>query len=397
MSNIAFCYITPFHPNKGGIGKVTDVLTRELQRRGHNIYYLIFESGMTIRHEYDYPAPLRYLPSKELMSKENIDFYHKFLLDNKIDIIIDQGGNFSEYPLWLNVGESKAKRISVIHTYDTVTYRHLWNQNIFPLRGNTLTDHLKRLARIVLYPKIKRNFRKRIISSYAGMTRMTDHIVALSKNYLPEFIEICPGIENKISFIGNPIPYTENQLSGQTMKEKEILFVGLFGTAKQEDKAALIWKRIASRYPDWTFNMIGYGGEKRTRRVKQIVKGLKNFRLLGYQNPLEYQKRASIACMTSPHEGWPLVIMEAMQCGAVPILYNSFASASEIIRSGENGELVTPFDEKEYIRKLSNLIENESYREKLSESAKRTSSKYTVSAIADQWEDLFRKLTTAHK
>lgn len=393
MIRIAFCYITPFHPNKGGIGRVTDALTRELQRRGHEVYYLIFESGMTIKHEYDYPAPLYYLPSKELLSTENLEFYHKFLLDHKIDIVIDQGGNFAEFPLWLNVGKSCAKRISVIHTYDTVTYRHLWNESVIPLRGNSINDHLKRLARIILYPKTKGNFRQRMINSYRKMTDMTDHVVALSKNFLPELTTICPGIEDKISFIGNPNSYSVEQIqSSIKQKEKIILFVGLFGSAKQEDKAALIWKKIASRYPDWTFCMIGYGSEIRTKRVKQIMAQTPNFKLLGYQNPLMYQQRAAIVCMTSTHEGWGMVITEGMQCGAVPILYNSFAAATEIIESSKTGELVTPFDEKEYIRKLSNLIENESYLKQLSQAAKESVNKYSVEAIADKWEELFNRL-----
>lgn len=393
MTRIAFCYITPFHPNKGGIGRVTDALTRELQRRGHEVYYLIFESGMTIKHEYDYPAPLYYLPSKDLLSKENIEFYHRFLLDHKIDIVIDQGGNFAEFPLWLNVGESHAKRISVLHTYDTVTYRRLWTESVIPLRGSSIKDHVKRWARIILYPRTKRDFRKRMIKSYRGMTDTTDYVVALSENFLPELTAICPGIENKISFIGNPVPYAIQAEKDQTIqKEKIILFVGLFGSAKQEDKAALIWKRIAGKYPDWTFCVIGYGDEKRTKRLKQIASGINNFKLLGYQDPHLYQQRAAIACMTSSHEGWPLVLMEAMQCGAVPILYDSFASASEIIQPGKNGELVTPFDEKEYIRKLSNLIENDEYREQLSETAKESANKYSVQSITDRWEELFTQL-----
>ncbi len=36
--NILFAYITPFHPNKGGIGRVTHQLTLELQRRGYNVF-----------------------------------------------------------------------------------------------------------------------------------------------------------------------------------------------------------------------------------------------------------------------------------------------------------------------------------------------------------------------
>ena len=54
--------------------------------------------------------PLTYLPSKQLISEENIKFYHQFLKQNHIDIVVDQGGNFDEHPLWLNVGDSHAKK-----------------------------------------------------------------------------------------------------------------------------------------------------------------------------------------------------------------------------------------------------------------------------------------------
>ena len=86
--NILFAYITPFHPNKGGIGRVTHQLTLELQRRGYNVFYLIYPSGITIRYEYDYPAPLEYLPSSDLLSEENIVFYHNYLKRNNISIVV---------------------------------------------------------------------------------------------------------------------------------------------------------------------------------------------------------------------------------------------------------------------------------------------------------------------
>lgn len=389
--NVAFCYITPFHPNKGGIGRVTDTLCRELQRRGHNVHYLIFESGMTIKHEFDYPAPLSYLPSKKLLSEDNISFYHTYLKDNKIDIVIDQGGNFAEYPLWLNTGDINVKKISVIHTYDTVTYKNLWNLNVLPLRGNKLIDHAKRLARILLYSRTRRRMFRGMVSSYASMSRMTDAVVLLSPNFLPEIEALCPGISTKCHCIGNPNSYNETQLL-TTPKNKSIVFVGLFSTAKGEDKAARIWKRLAKRYPDWTFNMIGYGNKQRTDNLKRIAKGLPNFKLLGYQEPLPYQQDAAIACMTSPHEGWGMVLTEAMQCGAVPIAYNSFAAASEIITPGLDGELVKPFDENEYITKLTKLMEDDSYREKMSLNARESVKRFDVKNIADKWEALFNSL-----
>ena len=84
--NILFAYITPFHPEKGGIGRVTHTLTLELQRRGYNVFYLIYPSAITVRHEYDYPAPLEYLPSGDLLSKENIAYYESYLKKNKIGV-----------------------------------------------------------------------------------------------------------------------------------------------------------------------------------------------------------------------------------------------------------------------------------------------------------------------
>ena len=96
MKNICFAYITPFHPERGGIGRVTHTLTLEFQKRGYNVFYLIYPCGITIRHEYDYPAPLEYLPSGECLSKGNVEYYYDYLKRNKIDVVINQSGNFSD-------------------------------------------------------------------------------------------------------------------------------------------------------------------------------------------------------------------------------------------------------------------------------------------------------------
>jgi len=44
--------------------------------------------------------------------------------------------------------------------------------------------------------------------------------------------------------------------------------------------------------------------------------------------------------MTSRFEGWPMVLMEAMQMGVVPVVYNSFESLSDIVVDGENGYII---------------------------------------------------------
>lgn len=57
--------------------------------------------------------------------------------------------------------------------------------------------------------------------------------------------------------------------------------------------------------------------------MESLAKGIPNIRFVGYQDPLSYQLESRILCLTSIYEGWGMVLTEAMQCGAVPIAFNS--------------------------------------------------------------------------
>lgn len=390
--NIVFCYITPFHPQRGGVGRVTHSLTCELLKRGHKIYYLIYESGITIKHEYDYPVELSYLPSKELLSKENIEYYHHFLNDKNIDIIINQSGNFSDSRLWLNKGDSKAKTVSVLHTYPSTSLRHLWQCDIYPLRNNTFKEKIKRIARIILYPKIKRDRIRELKKEFHSFLPQSDVVVVLTKKILPELNKVITGYEGKYRVIPNANSYRTDELCSSITKRKQILWVGLFGTLKREDMIAKIWTTLSSDFPDWELVIVGYGDALRTKRLQKIASKYKNIRIVGGQDPLKYQLSASVACMTSISEGWGLVLTEAMQCGAVPIVFDSFAAASEIIQDGENGFLITPFDEKEYADQLRELMTNDSLRNRMAKKAHESVKRFDVEIVADQWEELFYSL-----
>ncbi|RGN76255.1 glycosyltransferase [Segatella copri] len=75
----------------------------------------------------------------------------------------------------------------------------------------------------------------------------------------------------------------------------------------------------------------------------------------GFQSPIEYYKRASIICMTSSFEGFPMVLVEAMQFGCVPIAFDSFEAIRDVIIPEKTGELVKPFKIKDFVNKLSIL------------------------------------------
>lgn len=388
--NILFTYITPFHPGKGGIGRVTHTLTLELQRRGYNVFYLIYPCGITVRYEFDYPAPLEYLPSGDLLSSENISYYEAYLKKNKIDIVINQSGNFDDSRLWLKAKNWNIPVISVLHSTPWVAYKHLWKE-VSSLKNDSLIEKFKRIARVILYPKIKYQFKQSRIRQYKMMLPTTDYVCALSEKYFQEISEIYSGYEQKYRAIPNPNPYQLKEIVQLPIKKKkQILWVGLFSVEKNPILAIKIWKQLYQHYPDWEFVIVGYNKNGHWReQMDNLAKGIPNIRFVGYQNPLSYQLESSIFCLTSTYEGWPMALVEAMQCGAVPIAFNSFASVTDIIEDGRNGLLVKPFSVRQYVEKLKLLMDSQDLLNHMAINAKQDIQKYSVENVVDKWISLF--------
>lgn len=85
---------------------------------------------------------------------------------------------------------------------------------------------------------------------------------------------------------------------------------------------------------------------------------LERIEFTGFKDPVPYYKESSIFCMTSNHEGFPMVLTEAMQYGCVPVAFDSFESIHEIIEDGMNGFLVKPFDMDKYADMVLRLVDN---------------------------------------
>ena len=373
-------------------------MAREFIKRGHTVWYLIYDSALTTKYDFDYPAPLEYFPTKELMSEENLDFYHNFLKEHHIDIVINQSGNFSDSRLYLNTGNNSTKVISTLHQKPWLAYLHLFKA-ISPLRDTTFKEHLKRIARIVLFPRSKRRFKRDRINQMKMLLPRTDLVCTLTEKFYKDLDEIYPGYSDKYIAIPNPNSYSQEQLSDITLEEKknQVVFIGMYRSEKKIDYMLRIWNNVVKMHPDWELLIFGDGTERMRRRVKQWASKVDNVRLMGFENPLPYQKSAKIVCMTSTYEGWGMTLTEAMQCGCVPMAFNSFEAAEDVIKNNETGFLIKPFDRMEYVRKLSLLMDNEELRINMAQKAMSDVKRFDVEKVADIWQQTFDALCCTEK
>lgn len=382
--NIVFAYPTGLNPQKGGVERITDIIAKILLKRGYTIFYLNWKRE---QDNYEYPVPVIDLPSSNLEDPNNLEVYNRFLKENRIDVIINQHGLYEGTYFLSQVKVQNVKIISVLHSDPFGYYNHLF-ADLMTLRDSSIKEKVKRVARFFLYRKVKKIIHRSLVNHYTFIQEHPQYVCLLSESYKERLEEYCDLPDNYFISIPNPNTYENIEIIPQ--KEPILLFVGrLDNRSKKLFTLIDIWYRLCKLYPQWKLIIVGDGPDKDVLINK--AKDISNIEFKGYQDPREYYEKASIFCMASIFEGFPMCLTEAMQFGCVPIAFDSFSAVYDIIKPGETGELVKSFDKKEYVGKLIHLIDDETYRKKLSKNAFQYVKRYDIANILPKWIELIEK------
>ncbi|MFF2273846.1 glycosyltransferase [Agromyces sp. NPDC058136] len=88
-----------------------------------------------------------------------------------------------------------------------------------------------------------------------------------------------------------------------------------------------------------------YGDGEERAQLEQLAADVPGLRLHGFvPDARQHLAQASFLLLTSRSEGFPLVLVEAMAAGCIPIAYDLRYGPADLIRDGRNGFLVKPGD-----------------------------------------------------
>lgn len=232
----------------------------------------------------------------------------------------------------------------------------------------------------------------RFKSLYKFIFSHTNKVIVLSESW-KRWIQEYLGLSENIIIIHNPCTTPIATKSGD--KKPIILYAGAINNRKGYKDLIQSFSKISHQCADWTLILAGTG---------EIAEGERLVAKLGLSNRVFFpgwvrgEKKeslflsASIFCLPSYAEGFPMAILDACSYG-LPFITTPVGGIPDIITHGENGLLFQPGDIDSLTKELLLLITNESLRNKLgSASLKLARTTFCLEEIGKEVNVLYNEL-----
>lgn len=177
--------------------------------------------------------------------------------------------------------------------------------------------------------------------------------------------------------------------------ENIILYAGTVNERKGYADLIKAIAKIAKSFPDWKVVFAGNG---------EIERGQSLAKELGIESQIEFAgwvsgsekdalfRKASIFCLPSYAEGFPMAVLDAWAYG-LPVIATPVGGIPDVAIDGENMLLFTPGDINELAENICKLITDTNLRGKIANaSTEFAKSKFNVSTINRQLGKIYESL-----
>lgn len=238
-------------------------------------------------------------------------------------------------------------------------------------------------------------FDKKLIKSYLNIYNSVDAFGVLCDSYANEFATKL-GVESSSSKFVTLTNAAYPKVGNCTQnKQKEVCFVGRLSYAdKRVDRLLRVWSMLEQKHEDWVLNIVGDGSEMNNLKAMAKQLGLKRVFFKGFSTQPEiFYASASVVCLVSSTEGWPMTLIEAQANRCATIAFDCSAGVREILSpSWQNGVLVKSFNIEAYADALSRLMSDGELRDRVADNGLKHVSEFSEERTAKQWIGMINNL-----
>ena len=205
-----------------------------------------------------------------------------------------------------------------------------------------------------------------------------DHLTVVSKGMAEAVKELKPECNIDIIPMGTNLTHTFTPDDSKRTKP-QLVFVGRLVEKKGVKYLIDAFQQLNSRYPDLELIIVGHGPEKESLQEYAHTLGIsQNVQFTGGLPQEEipaYLQQSSVAvfpfiqAVDGDQEGFGLVLVESMGCGCAT-LTTDLPAVRDIINDRVTGLFIEEKNSNEIATRVSELLENDVLREKLSENGR---------------------------
>lgn len=179
-------------------------------------------------------------------------------------------------------------------------------------------------------------------------------------------------------------------------KQNIILFSGTLCPAKGYADLLKAFARIAPKYAEWKIVFAGNGEIGQGQELAKSLQVESQVVFLGWvsgQHKDDIFRKASIFCLPSYAEGFPMAVLDAWAYG-LPVITTPVGGIPDVAVDGENMLLFEPGDVERLSFQLERMITNPTLREHISMASHDfATSKFNIDTINRQLGDLYAELS----
>lgn len=202
-------------------------------------------------------------------------------------------------------------------------------------------------------------------------------------------------VQRKSTVIGNPIEIKESFSINKRRNKDKIVSVGRFTPEKNYPLLIHAFNKVSKLKHEIKLYVYGKIDEK--LEINELIKKLelenRVFLMGQVDNILEEIGDATMFVMSSLSEGMPNALMEAMAIG-LPVISTDCPSGGprELINDRYNGLLIENNNIEKLTDAIMELLDNETFSNKLGENARKIAVRYSIENVCNQWYAYINKL-----
>lgn len=232
---------------------------------------------------------------------------------------------------------------------------------------------------------------KKYSKLYTAIFRMANTIIVLSESWRNGLIKDLNISSSKIKVLYNPCPIIQENKN--PIKTNTILYAGTVENRKGYKDLLNSFAIIAKIYPDWTLIFAGNG---------EINEGILLAKKLHIENQVIFKgwvsgdeknqlfSEASIFCLPSYAEGFPMAVLDAWAYG-LPVITTPVGGIPDVAKDGTNMLLFNPGDIQSLSEKLKIMISDRALRNSISKASVEFSlNEFSLTRIVNQLNKLYQ-------